>query len=96
MHITKLCAGRAELRRYAALTARALAFLLLFFSASAQAQERRLGLLEIPSLHKAVNDGAPDVATAPLTLRAEPASTATSIAVAQTWRQLEYSEHDYE
>lgn len=59
-------------------------------------QERIIGLLEIPALHRGVNELDDDRALAPVTLYAEPGRDSTPIFVVRDRRELDSREHDYE
>lgn len=75
---------------------RCLILSLLVVPTISAAQERIIGLIEIPAIHAAVNEGRPDVATAPVTLRTEASGDSVAAVVIQDRHQLESREHGYE
>lgn len=89
-------AGVRRVRRYAARCMRCLIPSLLLGPSISSAQERIIGLIEIPAIHAAVNDEQAQVAAAPVTVRAEPNENSAVAAPVQSWRQLESREHGYE
>lgn len=60
------------------------------------AQERVVGLVELPAIHAAVNEGRPDVASTSVDIRREPNENSALVVAVQDWRQLESREHGYE
>jgi hypothetical protein len=68
----------------------------LTLTAAAAAQERVIGLLEIPALHRGVNELDDDRPLGPVTLYAEPLRDSTPNFVVRDRRELESREHDYE
>jgi hypothetical protein len=60
------------------------------------AQERIIGLIEIPAIHAAANEGRADIATAPVIVRTEPNGNSAAAVTVQDWRQFESREHGYE
>lgn len=70
--------------------------ILAFVATSAMAQDRIIGLVEIPALHDGVNSGAADRAVGPLALFAEPDHESEVAVVVRDRRQLESREHGYE
>jgi hypothetical protein len=97
-HAARWTRGRAaaQLRRYAARAMRSLTLLLFLAPAIGAAQERVIGLVEIPTLHASVNEGGSDSAAAPVTLFAVPDQQSAAAAVVLNRRQLESREHGYE
>ncbi len=71
-------------------------FVALLFASGVNASEFMDGLLEIPALHKNLNDGRSGAPIGPVTLFAEPSLQATVAVVVRDWRHLESREHGYE
>jgi len=86
----------AQLRRYAARCMRGLILFLLLVPGIGSAQERIIGLIEIPAIHAAVNEGRADIAAVPVTVRTEPNGNSAVAVTVQDWRQFESREHGYE
>jgi hypothetical protein len=87
----------ADLRRYAAQAPPwCLILSLLIAPMIGSAQERIIGLVELPAIHAAVNEGPADVTPAPVTVRTEPDESSAVTVVVQDWRQLESRAHGYE
>lgn len=63
---------------------------------SAAAQERIIGLVEIPALHRQVNEGGVDAPIEPVGLHARPARDSDVAVVVRDRQQLESREHGYE
>jgi hypothetical protein len=74
----------------------ALALCTLLLAVSAVAEERIIGLVEIPALHRQLNEGGPDAATATVSLRAQPARDSGVAIVVRDRREVESREHGYE
>jgi hypothetical protein len=71
----------------------------LFLPLMAGAQDRLLGLIQVPALHSGVNDqsdSTPDQALRVVTLYLEPREDSPVAATIQDRRELETLEHDYE
>jgi hypothetical protein len=92
----KLQHEAADLPRDAAQAMRCLILSLLLLPSICAAQERIVGLIEIPAIHAAVNEGSVDVATESVTLRTEPSESAAVAVAVEDWHQLESREHGYE
>lgn len=63
---------------------------------AAVAQERIIGLVEIPALHRQVNEGGIDAPSEPVALRVQPVRDSGVAIVVRERRQLESREHGYE
>jgi hypothetical protein len=59
-------------------------------------QERIVGLVELPAIHAAVNEGRADVVSASVAVHAEPNENSPEVVAVRDWRQLETREHGYE
>lgn len=75
---------------------RRLILFVLLVPSSGAAQERIIGLIELPAIHAAVNEGRADIATAPVIVRSEPDENSAVVGAVQDSRQLESREHAYE
>jgi hypothetical protein len=89
-------AADEQLQRYAARIMRCLILSVLLVPSIGSAQERIIGLIELPAIHAAVNEGRADIATAPVMVRNEPNENSALLVSVQDWRQLESREHGYE
>jgi hypothetical protein len=69
---------------------------LLLLPSICATQERIIGLIEVPAIHAAVNEGSVDIATSLVTLRTEPSESSAVAVAVQDWHQLDSREHDYE
>jgi hypothetical protein len=87
---------RSNPLRYAAEKVKTLALLLVLLPASLMAQDRIVGLVEIPALHSRLNAGLPDATIGPVTLFAEPNQEAEVAIVLRNRKQLESREHGYD
>ena len=88
--------GAADAGRYAARFRWCVILPLLLVPGIGSAQQRIIGLVEIPAIHAAVNEGSADTTSAPVTVHSEPNENSAVVVAVQDWRQFEFREHDYE